>query len=132
MEKADRASSGEQEQNPETYAKEYMEQAAKIYADQRMGERIKGNEIRRAKRMLSDGLPPETVLKYSTRLSLRDIQKYAEQYADEEAKKHEIWVAKKMLADGIPPETVLRYSTLLSLRDIQELRDAASREQAET
>ena len=48
------------------YAQQYAQQYAKEYAQE--------NERQVAKRMLSDGIPVDTILRYSTLLSRQDIE----------------------------------------------------------
>ena len=56
-------------------------QYAEEYAEKYGEERAEEAERQMAKRMLSNGIPVETILKCSTLLSRRDIEKLAESAA---------------------------------------------------
>ena len=62
------------QQYAQQYAKEYAQQYAKEYAQQYAKE----NERQVAKRMLSDGVSLDTILRYSTLLSRKDIEQILE------------------------------------------------------
>ena len=59
------------EEEKQQYAEEYAKKYAERYAEQYEEEA----ERQMAKRMLFDGVAPETVLKYSTLLSRKDIER---------------------------------------------------------